>query len=387
MKSSLKLKAASFFLHYSLICFIIIWSLIQLFIYLKFGTVTILESKKYIQAAEYFLANGTFPEKRYLFYSGITLLIAFCKYVGLGYSEVIFFQLIYSLLAHVLFLKALRKLSPSTIIPPFVTVCCLSLYIPFQFWNFTLYSESLFYSSTLAFFSCCLLNKPTHLTGLLSQLTFLLIAVFCRPLGALLIPCWTLYLIITSTGTIKYILISLLFGSLFILILLSNYILSSIGDWQILKPAEYGYVICDMPSSDSISLEISKDITPLRQLRIYISEHPGHFFKMCYKKTIAFFFLYRPYYSTLHNLFLLIMAIVTYLPIMLTLRKSADEDTHLKKFSYSIILIFWLSVCLQCDDYHNRFYNSTLPFFLYLGVFLFLKKKMSSIPSKKTEAI
>lgn len=349
------------------------WTAVQLISWAIFGIVTELEGLKYIHAADYLLQNGDFPETRYWFYSVTTGLIALSKLLHTGYWPVFFIQLIYSLTAHLFFYKSLKSLSPGEDIAPLLTTLLLCCILPYQRWNLTLYTESVFYSSVLLFFASCILVQKISFKSSMIQLLLLLLVILSRPLGILILIPWIVYLFLRSPARYRIYFLILIAAGGIILLTVSNLILSSIGDWNILAPFQEGYIICDLSSSDTIRLHSNPEGTPLQQLFSYLQQHPGHFFRMSLKKTAAFFLLTRPYYSTFHNLALYLLAALLYIPVLIVFLKK--KFTTLSITALSIVLIVWAAVILQCDDYHSRFQLMLIPVFLFLGIFTLLQSR------------
>src|SRR6476620_11545913 len=84
----------------------ILWLLVQGCLFAHYGIQPILESFKYIGAANQLIHTGHLPELRYYFYLTTTLLIAFCLKTGFGYSGVVVIQLVLNLLATYRFFNA-----------------------------------------------------------------------------------------------------------------------------------------------------------------------------------------------------------------------------------------------------------------------------------------
>lgn len=356
-----------------IILLLIIWATVQLYLYFSTGIQPVLESLKYIGAAEHLLNTGSLPEKRYFFYLTTTLTIAACLKTGVGFTGVVIIQLLFNLLASLSFYNALHRLQNQSM-SAFITTLLLLLCLPYQIWNFYLYTESLFYSFTLLFFSSCLRQ---HLKISLIALQFMLLslAVLSRPLGILLLPCWTLFLIAQAPKKIRLYLFGALLLTGIVVIFVVNLILGNISDWQVLKPAEYHYIICDIPTGITLLPDTIKSQPPLSQLFLYIKSYPAQFLSLALKRLNAFFFLTRPYYSPLHNVYLVFFCATLYIPIFFYLCLIITKKFNNIKgiyISLLIILFFSLAICLQCDDYHNRFHHALIPVFLFLGSFKFL---------------
>lgn len=354
-----------------IVLLICLWIIVQLFLYLQLGIRPVLESQKYIRTADRLLAGEGLKEIRYIFYFSTVLVITFCKKIGLGYAGVVLTQLAMNLAALLSFHKAIYERQQNQL-SSFILPGILILFIPYQSWNFYLYTESLFYSFVLLFFSSCIKANYLTKTKVFVQFVFLTLTVISRPLGILLLPCWLVYLFLRSDRRKKIALFSFTAISGIVLILVSNTILGNIRDWQVLKPAEYSFIICEMPTSEKLPLDSIKQGSPLVQLLKYIQSYPVHFLSLAYKRLIAFFLLHRSYYSPLHNASLIFYDFLLYTPILLNLF-GKQISSYLFYFSLSVILFFTLAVCLQCDDYHNRFHNSIIPIFLFFGLYRYLE--------------
>lgn len=360
-----------------LIVIVLAWLIVQITLFILTGIKPVLESLKYINAAKQLITTGTLPEIRYLFYLSTTLVIAFCLQLKLGYVGVVFFQLIINFLATIHFYHALKKVQRHSF-SALITTLLLILCIPYQSWNFYLYTESLFYSFTLLFFASCISTKIMTAKTIFIQFTWLLFAIISRPLGILFLPCWLLFLINKSKRQTKpYLIIGLFIGSAFFLFI-ANLILGNIRDWQILKPAEFNYIICDIPTDSKNDLQHLKDKTPIVQLVRYVIAYPTDFIRLVVERLAAFYLLVRSYYSKFHNLYLLFLCCILYVPIVINAFNNFKRKTYFKNLYLSslILLMFTFAISLQCDDYHNRFHHTLIPVFAYCGLFYLLDDKL-----------
>ena len=364
------------------ILLLLAWIIVQSILYVRFGVDASLESLKYIGAANDLIDKGQLPETRYFFYLSTTLLIAFCIKTGLGYGGVVVIQLLLNLFATFSFYRSLRLVQQKSL-SAFLTVLLLISFLPYQGWNFFLYTESVFYSSALLFFSSCIRFSQLKKKAIWTQAFFLLLTIVSRPLGIIFLPCWILFLAFKKK--IKPIVIgaTLLLG-IIIAVIVVNTILSTIGDWHALRPAEFGYIICDIPTRDKLALDHLKQYSPFTQIGLFVLQHPGEFIRLSVTRLEAFYLLKRGYYSTPHNLYLLFYAMVFALPLLYTIvMRKKIVAKGLFAFSLFIITGFTLAVVLQCDDYHNRFHHTIVPVFLFGGVFLLLETFRSLNSPKK----
>lgn len=346
------------------------WLFIQAGLFVQYGVNTGSESLKYIYAAQNLLEGGQLPETRYFFYLTTTLLIAFCLKTGVGYYGVVVFQLLLNLFATFYFFSALQQIQQKRH-SAFFTVLALISFLPYQTWNFYLYTESVFYSCALLFFSSCIKYTAPTAQPLLLQAFFLFLTIISRPLGILFLPCWILFLAFKKK--IKPTVISLaLLLSIIVAVTVINTIMTTIGDWQILKPAEFRYIICDIPSGTKLNLNHLKQYTPLSQLGHFIYEYPSTFLALSGKRLQAFYLLHRSYYGSAHNLYLLFYAALFTLPFLYAAFFLKKSSAIKPSFYLALFIIsgFTVAIMLQCDDYHNRFHHSIVPVFLFGGLFL-----------------
>jgi hypothetical protein len=349
------------------------WCIVQFILYSKLGVRPILESHKYIEAAKHLLNTGELPGVRYLFYLSTTLIIAASLSIGTGFGGVVILQLFINLFATLFYFSSLNKIQKNSY-SAFITTLLLIFCIPSQIWNFYLYTESIFFSCTLLFFASCIRYNAISIQTALIQFFFLLLAIISRPLGILLLPCWILYIISKSNKRYRHVLLFALLIASVLFATVCNLILGNINDWEILKPAEYNNLICELPTSARMNLDHLKHQLPLNQLLSYLYYYPDEFLKVAVQRWKLFFLQTRDYYSFNHNLFRLALDAILYVPIILNIICFAKGICKkIIVLPVVIIFFFFVAIGLQCDDYHNRFHNAIIPVFLYAGLFLLLE--------------
>ncbi|RPD50729.1 hypothetical protein [Paracnuella aquatica] len=352
-----------------LILLLAVWMLIQIAVGFTLGIRPNLESLKYIREANNLLETGSFSAPRFIFYGFTTFVIAIGFKIGVGFPFVVALQLLWNLAALICWFFALSK-TEKTKGAAFITALVLMFCIPYQTWNFYLYTESFFYSNTLLFFAACIhFQKRLTTSGIILQLFVLAFAIVSRPLGILLLPCWLLYIMIqiqSKRGRALFTIALATGGGISLFII--NTILSTISDWSVLRPFAEGHVICDMPGNKTLDLGGISKGAPLIQLCTYLLNYPGHFIILASERIFAFFFLIRSYYSNAHNFFLIFMSLILYIPLIpqLVKRKMHDPTFYL---SFVITIFFATTIAFQCDDYHNRFYLTLVPMLLHVGLF------------------
>ena len=140
------------------------------------------------------------------------------------------------------------------------------------------------------------------------------------------------------------------------------------GELDFMLPFKDEQIICGVPTlSGFAEINITKNANSLYGLFYYIVHNFGQFMKMAWLRTLAFFGLYRKYYSTAHNIYL-----VTYF-YSLDIGAFLGSYYWFKKHSYpllyfySIIALVWVTTMLTCDDWHNRFYLGISPYIILLS--------------------
>lgn len=342
------------------------WLISTIAYYFLFRIHTDLEAEKYISEASNLLTNGKVSAPRFYFYFSTISVISLSFLLKTGYVGAIVMQCIVNLFAYLLFFKALKKLFSHSLFPILIIIYLLSFW-PYQSWIMFLYTESLFYSSILILTSViimCGFNGKNFLLIILC----LAFAIISRPLGILLVGSviFSLFYYVNRFNKVRSTLI--LFGFSITAYWVINLILSTISDWYILKPFVEENIICNFPTKGiNKNLVLTNHDSPLYELFYYISHNPTHFFSYILIKLKYFFLLYRSYYSTTHNAFLLLNIIPIYFFALIGIIKNTIIPTYVFVYLIVSILFFTIAIVLQCDDWHNRFVLSIFPIILILA--------------------
>jgi len=350
------------------------WIVVQAFLFYKNGILTGFESGKYIEQAHNLIDHGTVSTPNFWLYSvQIFLIAASIKLTG-GFILVVIVQLFFNALATFYFYQLCKKLSDQR--TAFVCTLLLILNFPFQQFNTFLFTESLFYSFIIIFSFFLFQLTKLSIRNFLFIFLFLLLICFTRPTGLLLVPCvfiylffkffhsWSAFLKIAST-----ILISLVF--IFIL----NLALGSGGELNFILPFTEEHIICGLPT---VTSNDQPGGSSLWSIFSYIFDHPGQFFHLAWLRSLAFWGLFRNYFSLIHNLFLAIYFFPVYLFALLSMKDWWKKDRNMLLYSLSLILITWGTVMLSCDDWHNRFFLTLMPF-IYILSLPFLKRVLDKL--------
>jgi len=348
-----------------------IWAIVQLAIVFYYGIYSEQEALKYISEADYLLKNGHFSEPKYLFYASYILLHLFMKIIGAGTIGVYLTQLSLNALATHFFYKL--TLEYTNKYAANISTLLLIIFIPYQAWTAHLYTESLF-CSCIVFLCYSFLSKNlSWKKKAISVPLLLMLTILSRPTGLLFIPI-IFFAFLLSTRHIKLsykCLLAMIVTILFVAIL--QYAMYGKGEFNFLKPFVQEHIICGMPTNNIAFIENDKADNALPALWQFISNHTTTFLKLIGKRLIAFWGLYRTYFSWKHNLMLAFFFYPVYFLFVAGLKSQFANSRMVFYTSLLTIFIFSVSIVITCDDWHNRFIMPLVPILL-LGTAFTVKK-------------
>jgi 4-amino-4-deoxy-L-arabinose transferase-like glycosyltransferase len=344
------------------------WLLVQSILFYQYGIHTEMEAAKYIHEARLLLNEGRVSSSNYWLYTCQILLIAAAIKLNTGFFSVYLVQLLFNALATAAFYRLLVKIGNRQ--TAFVLTLFLIGCIPMQTFNSFLQTESLFYSFTILF-SCYLLGIQ-KLTVRTSLLVFLFLVLVCitRPTGLLFVPGCFLYLFFKFARVLSTIVklgITTAGSVLFLFIL--NVALGSGGELDFMLPYRDERIICGVPTLPQFrEIEVADNPNSVYGMLYYITNNFDQFTRLAWLRTKAFFGLVRPYYSQGHNIYLFLFFFPFYLLVLFSLRKWLKRNKYVLLYCLVVIMITWLTVILTCDDWHNRFFLSVVPYIYILSV-------------------
>jgi len=327
-----------------------------------------LESEKYIGQARLLTNGEQLTEARFLFYFSTIAVIAFALKCGLGLYGAMFSIMLINLACYLYFFKALRNIFSSKAAPYLVTGFLLSFW-PYQSWSVYLYTECLFYSSVLLLLSHLLLFRRWNTTYLTRLCLIMVFVTISRPLGILfIIPLVVFfYFYLNRRQKLLFYIVAALLISVFNFVVQT--VFTTTSDWNLQKVMQEGDLICNIPNpAGKSNLQITENPNQLYQLFYFVTHNFTYFWGLASKRLALFFTLRREYYSPFHNSYLLIFIGSLYSLILWRIQwifKALPRPILV--FSGMVICSFAAAVALQCDDYHNRFFLSLMPFWAVLA--------------------
>ena len=345
------------------------WLSINLFILAHRGIYLQGESAKYIHQAHVFLETGRMESTQFWLYFTEIALIACCIKLKLSFYVAIFVQLLLSLAAMLAFYRTTSALFQNKI-TAFAGTLLLIFTYPYQEFNSFLYTESIFYSMTVLL-SCYIVRIETLTAKKLLVLTLLLVIVcFTRPTGILFLPPAFLYIFLVffrKMSPIKKtaLLTALCLGFLFLL----NKAVGSGGELDFMLPFRDERIICGVPTLPGfLPIQTSTNGNSLFGLAYYILHNPAQFIRLAALRTLAFFGLFRSYYSAVHNLYLIVYFYCIHLAALLSIPYWIRRQPFALSYFATAIVMTWVTVIMTCDDWHNRFYLTISPLLIILAL-------------------
>ncbi len=353
--------------------FFMLWLFVQILLIWQNGIMIGLEATKYINEANYFLKFHRFNSNNHYLYSTQIFLIALVIKFHLGYFAIIIFQIFLNFISTVMFYKLSRSFLK---IPPLVSLAIFFFIvnIPYQQYNTFLFTESVFYSLTIIYSSYLLMLEKLTLPKL--GLIILLGAILCitRPTGILFLIAAFLYIFFRFLKGLSFFSKSLIVLSFLIVSALTlNAMLNTGGSLDFMLPFKKENIICGVNNLDDARIQTAERGNSLQGIAYYIINNKEQFFKLSLLKTTAFFGMLRNYYSFSHNVFLVCFFYPFYIGFFIGVRKIFKQKDTRIIYIFSIIILYWITTLLTCDDWHNRFVLTVSPFLFLIGLQVFAR--------------
>jgi hypothetical protein len=363
------------------------WFAVQGLLFYRLGIVTELEASKYIAEADNLIQSGSVSSPNFWLYSTQIFLIAIVKKLHIGFVWVALVQWSFNGLATWTLYKFSSRISNG--LTGLIIALLFVFNIPIQTFNFYLQTESLFYSFTILL-SCHLLSLE-RLTwkNFIFIFLFLVVIGFTRPTGLLWVPCSFLYLFFRFFRNFSALLkigitavVSI--GFLFFL----NAALGSGGELDFMLPFRDERIICGVPTLPHfVDIKTSAHPNSVFGLLYYITHNYDQFLRLGWLRSQAFWGLGRTYYSNGHNVYLALYFYPVYFLALFSLRHWIRKNKCLLLYCAALVFITWASVILTCDDWHNRFFLSVVPYIYILSIpaVKFFTDKIRMNANKRTD--
>lgn len=341
---------------------------IHLTLLMTIGIQTGLEADKYIGEGTNLYQGRSLSEGKYWFYAPVILLVWLCKTLHISVEWIILVQIVISAFSQYCFYRMLESLVGRGI--AMVSSILLLICIPYQIWNLHLYSDSLFISFCLLLtYQVFRSSEKRSYKAIFVALPVMVLVMFSRPSGILLIIPFCVYFIAIANTTTTRIINSLITISLIGMgYLAANFVFRQSSDMSVLVPYIEEHIICFVPTrSANDSLQVAQTGNAVHDLWYYITHNPGHFVKMILLRLKSIFSLHRPYYSTLHNIYLITFTAFLYLTAIAGIAQLFRWKSATKIFLLLLLFFYPVLIALQCDDWHSRFIMIIFPYLCMLS--------------------
>ena len=354
------------------------WLIIEAALFWQRGIVTGFEAIKYIDEAQHFLQFGTLSSNNFWLYSTEIFLIAAALKLHLNFIFIVMIQWLLNLFATWMFYELAIYILKKPLLA-FLATFIFIINITYQVYNSFLFTESIFYSLTVIYSSYVLRIKRLALKNVTTLILLLILLSLTRPTGILFFPATAIYTFFRFTKNISaWYKFAIFFSALIIFYFLINQMLQSGGEFDFMLPFRKENIICGVSTTQNANIEVMEKGNSLEGLLYYIFHNKDQFLKLARLKTISFFGLTRSYYSSMHNFYLTIFFYPLYFLSIIGLIKMFLKKEKAIIYLLTIILLYWITTLLTCDDWHNRFILTVSPFIFLIAFAAFTSSKIST---------
>ncbi len=359
-----------------------LWLIVQILIICSKGIVTGFEATKYIDEANFFLKSGHLNTNNHYLYSTEIFLIAAVIKLHLGYGVIVFIQLLLNLIATIMFYKLAIYFLKLPVLSFLVTLVYI-INIPYQEYTSFLFTESIFYSLTIIYSSYVLRMEKVTAKNLLFLSLFSVLLSITRPTGILFFVSTVIYIYFYFLNNRSLLYKVLIVAAFLVISFVSiNSMLNTGGSLDFMLPFKKENIICGVNTVENADIKTFEKGNSLKGIAYYIFYNKEQFLRLAKLKTFAFFGMLRSYYSTSHNIFLILFFYPFYILSFIGIWKKIKMNDKRIIYFITVTLLYWGTTLLTCDDWHNRFVLTITPFLFLLSFAAFNK-----IPGlKKTDS-
>jgi hypothetical protein len=335
----------------------------QILLYTHYGARLSADSSVYLQDAHTIL-EGHVQDGRSIWYAGYAFFLGVIFFFGGTINTVVLIQILLSGWGTYCLYHCSKTLFNNRLCGLFVATL-YSVWIPIQEWNTYIYTESLFTTCCIFSFTALLKSqKPWHfwLTSLLFVFTF-----FIRPTGiALLVATFGYAFSFLWSKNHKQLAVLLIGVFTVLVLMLANTMLTSFELIDSYAKGELIYPNAALHLHPSHLLIPSPDRSPITRILLFIKDNPLYFAQLSSIKFFLFFGNVKPYFSVLHNLFIITMLYPNYFFAW----KSFQKIHHFKNEKILIVTFIFtqaIIISLTSENWDGRFLVPVLPFIFILS--------------------
>jgi hypothetical protein len=351
------------------------WLIVQSVLFWQRGIVTGFEAVKYINEAQNFLQYGKLTSNNFWLYSTEIFLIVAAIKLHLNFIFIVMIQWLLNLFATWMFYQLAVFILKKRVIASLATFIFI-INITYQVYNSFLFTESVFYSLTVIYSSYLLRIQKLNLKNIALLVLLLVLLSVTRPTGILFFPATAIYIFFRFLKPVSvWYQSAIIIGSLIIFYFLINQMLQSGGEFDFMLPFKKENIICGVNTNRMANIDVMEKGNSIEGLVYYIIHNKDQFLRLAKLKTISFFGFTRSYYSPMHNLYLIAFFYPIYILSIIGAIKMILKKQKALIYLFTIILLYWITTLLTCDDWHNRFILTVSPFIFLISFSTFTSAK------------
>ncbi len=350
---------------------VFVWTIVHLLVFWRLGIRTLYDSKGYVAAADYFLAEQSLQDMHHVFYAVPILILALTRFLfGDTVVPFLILQILTSGLAMVALYKTAVKAFEEQAAGFFSVLLFLLWWDNIQ-WNTAVLTESIFCSLTMLILYIVISGDRT-LRYYVTIASMAIILFLTRPTAVVVIVGIVGYALAENWQMIG----SKIWRVRMVFVLLAVVSVVAAGlmfhHWDFTEQYVEGNIVTYMNTIkdsdlyyESLRLSTEQLILPdpdkpsIVKIVTFVYQNPIHFLKAFFLKIGYLVTGVRPYYSSMHNCFIIIWMIFIYFLFYLGVRTL--KDRNIKLLVFIIICVNGSLVGISTVDWDNRFYVPMQP--------------------------
>jgi hypothetical protein len=149
------------------------------------------------------------------------------------------------------------------------------------------------------------------------------------------------------------------------------------GSLNFMLPFKKENIICGVPTTNNLEIKTLEKGNSVEGILYYIFNNGKQFLRLAGLKTVSFFGMVRNYYSSFHNIFLVLFFYPFYFLALAGFFNISPGKKPVFVYLSVIVLLYWITTLLTCDDWHNRFILTVFPFIFLIAFSAFTKRHIA----------
>lgn len=350
---------------YHVTILLLLWTVIHVLLLHHYGVRSLFDGLGYIRCADYLVLNGYLEDPHETFYAIPIALMAFFRWMFPGQLlPYLFFQSVLSFFATLALYRAGTRVFNSTRAGLISGIIFLIWWDNIQ-WNTTTLTESLACSII-----CFTIYRLTSFKGSIKDYCWisilLILNLFTRPTGIIIIVGTVAFLIHFYWHDIRKDLIVTAVG-IPVLVLLTYWSADHMfSRWDFTDQYVRGNIVTYMDTIegnelyseslriDTVGLTMARDKPPVWKIVYFIVDNPVHFVKAACLKVYYLVTGIRPYYSALHNAYILCWMVLVYIFYYIGWCNATKGSVRF--FTVVVVILNCCLIGISTVDWDNRFY-------------------------------